>query len=131
MRTENFILSVNLPTTDEFGERFPQYKNFAENDGNFLFNRIISPESFINARVVTLILKLPAVAGIAEDCYNLVNDNGTVEWRGFIKQFIGAVVCKLMEDNGFQKTGRKKAIPHDQFTKGELYAIQNLHGSAK
>ncbi len=120
METRSFTLLVNLPTVDEFGERFPQYGNYARNEANFLFERIVTPESFIYAKVATQ-LKLPAVAGIADDCYKLVIENGTIEWRGFTKQFIGAVVCKLMEDNCFKKTEIKKSVPHPMFTKGEFY----------
>lgn len=122
METKQYCLSVNLPTVDEFEERFPQYGNYARNEANFLFRGIVSPESFVNTKVATQ-SGLPAVAGIANDCYKLVIKNGTLEWRGFTKQFIGAVVCKLMEDNGFKKTGIKKSIPHPEFTKGEYYKL--------
>jgi hypothetical protein len=121
MKTETFTLSVNLPSVEEFAERFPQYGDYARHDGNFLFERIVTPDCYNNARVTTLELKLPAVAGIAEICYQTVLEHATIDWRGFVKQFIGAVVCKLMEDNGFEKTGIKKSVPHPKFTKGEFY----------
>ncbi len=120
METRSLTIFVNIPTVDEFGERFPQYRNYARNEANFLFEQIASPESFIYAKVATQ-LELPAVAGIADVCYKLVIENGTIEWRDFTKQFIGAVVCKLMEDNGFKKTAIKKSVPHHEFTKGEFY----------
>ena len=123
IKTKNFTLTVNLPTLDEFGERFPQYGNYAKTEGRFLYERIVSPDCYNSARVATLDLGLPAVAGIAKVCYKTVLDQGTLEWRGFIKQFIGAVVCKLMEDNGFAKTGVKKSVPHPNFTKGEVYQL--------
>jgi len=129
METEIYTISVNLPTLEEFGKRFPQYGRYARNDGRFIFERIVSPESFISARVATLDLELPAVAGIADICYQLVKDQRTIEWRGFIKQFIGAVVCKLMEDNGFVKTGRKKSVPHSNFTKGEVYTLAQTNSN--
>jgi hypothetical protein len=124
METQTFAFSVNLPTVEEFAERFPQYGDFAKHEGNFLFRNIITPESYNNARVATLVFKLPAVAAVAETCYQSVLDHGAIEWRGFLKQFIGAVVCKLMEDNGFKKTGTKKSVPHHMFTKGELYILK-------
>lgn len=121
MQTETYNLAVNLPSVEEFSERFPQYGNFAKNEGRILFDRIVTPESFNNCRVVSLELELPAVAGVAEICFQAVSEDRTLEWRGFIKQFIGAVVCKLMEVNGFAKTGIKKSVPHRMFTKGEYY----------
>jgi len=43
METEIFTISVNLPTPEEFGKRFPQYGKYASNEGRFLFERIVSP----------------------------------------------------------------------------------------
>lgn len=43
----------------------------------------------------------------------------------YTKQFIGAVVCCLMENNGYRKTGRKKSINHPDFIKGEIYSREN------
>jgi hypothetical protein len=126
MKTDTYSLSVNLPSVEEFGERFPQYGDFAKHEGNFLFRRIVTPECYNNARIATLVFKLPAVAGVAEICYQSVLEYKTIEWRGFLKQFIGAVVCKLMEDNGFEKTGIKKSVPHVKFTKGEFYRPRKL-----
>lgn len=126
MTSEYFILSVNLPAPEEFGERFPQYGNYANNEGRFLYERIVSPDCFNSARVATIDLNLPAVAGIADVCYQTVMEQGTLEWRGFVKQFIGAIVCKLMEDNGFEKTGVKKSVPHPKFTKGEVYQLEGF-----
>lgn len=120
MKTSVFTLTVNIPTVDEFEERFPQYGNYARNEGNFLFDQIMSAESFINAKVATK-LGLPAVSGIADECYKLVIETKPIEWRDFTKQFIGAVVCKLMEDNGFKKKNIKKSVQRENFTKGEVY----------
>ena len=121
METKNYIYPVNLPTIDEFGERFPQYKNFAMNEGKLLYEIIITPESFIRARVVTLVLKLPALTAVADDCYQNLKTRGELDNLDFKKQFIGAVVCKLMEENGFEKTGKKKSVPLQYFTRGEVY----------
>ena len=126
MKIETFTLLVKLSSVEEFADRFPQYGNYAKQEGNFLFERIISPDCYNIARVTTLELKLPAVAGIAEICYQTVLKNATIEWCTFAKQFIGALTCKLMEDNGFSKTGIKKSIPHDKFTKGELYQLADI-----
>jgi len=43
------------------------------------------------------------------------------ELTPFDKQFIGGVVCSLMEANGYQKTGTKRATPNKAFSKGEFY----------
>ena len=121
METKNYIYPVNLPTIDEFGERFPQYKNFAMNEGKLLYEIIITPESFIRARVVTLVLKLPALTAVADDCYQNLKTIGVFEINGDVVLSIGEVVCKLMEEDGFEKTGKKKSVPLQYFTRGEVY----------
>ena len=123
MRTTEFCFSVKLPSVDDFAKRFPQYGNFARGEGRFLYEEIVTPEGYNNASVATLVFAFPAVAGVANLCYEAVLKEGSVEWRGFVKQFIGAVVCKLMEENGFEKTGIKKSVRHPQFTKGEFYQL--------
>ena len=123
METKQFTLLVNLTTVDEFRERFPAYGNYASNEGNLLFKKIVSPESFIFAKVATQ-LQLPAVSGIAGNCYKLVIENGTIKWRGHTKQFIGAVVCKLMEDNGFKKAEISKSVPHPKCNQGQFYELE-------
>lgn len=125
MQVQSFELPVNLPSVDEFAAHYKQYGRFARGDGQFLFTLLVSPASYVRARVATADLNLPAVAGIAEMCYQAVQVQTSVEWSGFVKQFIGAIVCCLMEANGFQKTGTKKAIPHHAFTKGEMYRQGN------
>jgi hypothetical protein len=128
MKKQNFTLSVNLPSVDEFAERFKQYGKYAKGENNEdygkqLFDLIVSPESFNNARVATLVLKLPALIGVAEICYETVLKNAPLKRQRFLRQFIGAVVCKLMEDNGFKKTGTKKSVPHNGFSKAEFYVL--------
>ena len=123
MVVAEYVLPVQLPSVDEFAQRFPQYGGYARGDGEFLFRVVMTPESFNYARVATLVFGLPAVAGVAEACVAAVEQQNVVEWRDFIKQYIGALVCVLMEANGFEKTGVKRAVPHKKFTKGEVYHL--------
>ncbi|SEO42076.1 hypothetical protein SAMN02787149_10115 [Pseudomonas sp. Snoq117.2] len=42
----------------------------------------------------------------------------------YVKKGIGAIVCAIMETNGFEKTRTKKAVPpfpHRVFSRGEVY----------
>ena len=121
MRTDRFSLSAQIPSTSDFAKVYRQYGPFAGGDGLFLFDLISSADALNRARVATLDLKLPAVAGIAKTCHDAVAQQNRVAWSGFVKQFIGAVTCSLMEANGFRKTGRKRRIPHKAFTVGEVY----------
>jgi hypothetical protein len=123
MKTMSITITVNTLNTDEFSKEYPQYGPFAKGDGNFLFQSIMTPESFIKAKAITD-LGYPAVAGVAELCCMAVKEQSVIQWTPFVKQFIGAVVCSLMEANNYLKTGKKKSIPHPAFTKGEVYKCE-------
>jgi hypothetical protein len=120
MQKQSVNLEAQIPDLNDFGERFPQYGPFARNEGNFIFNTIMNPFSFFRARFATE-MNLPAVSGIAEICFHETTQQNIIPFNGFLKQYIGALVCSLMEANGYSKTGTKKAIPHHAFTKGEFY----------
>jgi hypothetical protein len=127
MEQESKTISANFPTTKEFSKKYPQYGPFAEAKGNFLFKTIMTPTNFIRATVCTE-MGLPAVTGVANSCYWAVKNQDEVEWRGYVKQFIGAVVCAFMEANDYEKTGIKKSVPHHAFTKGEVYRLKATGG---
>jgi hypothetical protein len=122
MHTRNLTITANFPDLDEFENQYPQYGPFARGDGRFLYNLIMSIENFIRAQVFTE-FGYPAVTGVAECCFQAVSQNRRIRWSNFVKQFIGAVVCSLMEANHYQKTHKKKYVPHKAkvFSKGEVY----------
>lgn len=120
MKDQSFSLNVKIPELTDFETRFPQYGPFARENGNFMFDIVMTPLSFLRCQFATE-LNLPAVAGIAEISFNATSQQGTIQFDGFLKQFVGALVCTLMEANGFTKSGKKKAVPHHAYTKGEFY----------
>ena len=120
MQTQNYILRVNVPSVEEFSAKYKQYGPLARGPANFLFNVLVSPESFIRGECATL-LGHPAIDGPAEAAFQAVANQNVVEWNDNLKRFCGAVVCCLMEANGYQKTGEKKSARHHAFTKGEFY----------
>lgn len=130
MEVQSLNLPVRLPSLEEFAARYRPYSRFAQNEGRFLFDLLISPASFNRAQVATVDLDLPAVAGVAKISYEAVQAQTVVEWNDYVKQYIGALICTLLEANGFQKTGVKKAIPHPRFTKGEMYRSDDSDDAA-
>src|SRR5437762_1307201 len=106
-------LACQIPSLAEFSSRFPRYGNFAANEGQFLYNVLMTPESFSAADVATVDLDRPAIAGVAKRIRQAVREVPATQrprkW-GSLKQFAGAVICALMEANGFQKTGRKRSV---------------------
>jgi len=121
MTISEFSFTASIPSLEEFGERFPQYKPYAapEGEGETLFKLLMRPES-LNSAIEATKVGLPAVTGIAEISIQEIKRNGRKP-TPFDKQFIGGVICSLMEANRYQKTGTKKAISHKAFTKGEFY----------
>ena len=122
MKSKKITIAVNLPSTEDFAKGYPQYGPFAKGIGCFIFETIMTPQNFLSAKVCSE-LGFPAVAGVAESCLKAVEKQNVIELDGFLKQFIGAVVCTLMEANSYRKTGKKKAVPHHVFTKGEVYEL--------
>lgn len=123
MQVQTFQMQVNIPDIDDFAAEYPQYGPKARNEGKFLFDQLMTPESYISAHAAIVNHDLPAVAGVAKACYDAVQAQTAVPWDGYLKQYIGAVVSTLMVANGFKKTGAKKAVPHVAFTKAELHAL--------
>jgi hypothetical protein len=123
MQVQTFQMQVNVPDVNDFAAEYPQYGPKARNDGQFLFDLIMTPESFVNARAAVVNHDLPAVSGVAKTCYDAVQAQMAVQWDGYLKQFIGAVVSTLVVANGFKKTESKKAVPHHAFTKAEMHTL--------
>jgi hypothetical protein len=61
------------------------------------------------------------VTVIADDAVELADGN----IADTDKQFIGALMCTLMEHNGFAKSGRKGSVPRPQWNRGEVYIPHN------
>lgn len=110
---------VYCPDIVDFAKCYPQYAHFANGDGRTYFDLLTSPDSFIGAAVASE-LGLSAISGVAEACQACAKQYNQ-KLDSYTKQFIGAVICCIMEANGYQKTGKKKSINHPDFTKGEFY----------
>lgn len=118
MPMETYTTRVKIPSHETFAGRFPQFgTRVQQGDGARLWDFVMRPETFLYARLVTEELELPAVAGIANACRAMMG--GRLEDAD--KQLVGGLVCCLMEENGYAKDNRKRAIPQDGWTKGEVY----------
>lgn len=120
MKKQIYKKEVKIPSIEEFSIQYPQYSNFAKAEGNVVFSKLMTPRAFIRGLVCTII-ELPAVTGIAK---LIVEDISPLKGKpgfNFSKQYIGALMCSLMEANGYSKSGKKRAIPRSLFTKGEVY----------
>lgn len=123
MQTQNFHIQAIIPDIADFAAAYPQYGPMARSQGQFLFTLLMTPSSYNNAYCAVINHDLPAVAGVAKDCYNAVQAQTGVSWNGYLKQYIGALVSTLMLANGFKKTNTKKSVPHHAFTKAEIHTL--------
>ena len=120
--------SVCIPSVEEFGDVFPQYGHHSKREGRWLYRKIMVPENFKAMEVVTLTLGLPAIAGVAEMCYDAVFNHEYTGWFRFTRQYIGAVVCMMMMENGFERTGRVRSVRGTMFSKGAMYRLKDYVG---
>ena len=124
MEDRKFEVIVTLLSIDDFLEKYPRFSSFAHGSGKVLFDSIMQEASFI-ATSVLADFGYPSVLGVADQCDEIINKT-ELDAGSFTKQFIGSVVCALMEANGYEKTGSKKSVPHRLFTSGEFY-VKNKH----
>lgn len=118
MEKQTMVFEANIPSAEQFLQAYPHYSSTYHSDaGKMLFSTIMTVKSFVKAKHATE-LKLPAVTGVADACVWVATLTPQ------LKQYIGAVVCCLMEANNYKK-GKDKAIPHPSFTKGKMYIEQD------
>ncbi len=113
-------VTVTLVDVDDFLKKYPRFSNFVNSAGRELFDIIVKTEVFIDASVLAN-YGYPSVLGVARQCQELIEKSDEIDSDSFTKQFIGSVICSLMEANGYKKTGTKKSVPHELFTSGEFY----------
>jgi|GEM_PF-187596 len=120
MKSSTYTEKINTPSVDDFAGRYPQYAPFAAAEGQKLFEKLVSPQSLIMAKAASA-MNLPAVQGIADLCCDEFSTVIKIKPKKFISQFVGAVVCTLMEANGYIRSGKKKSVNHSNFSKSEFY----------
>jgi hypothetical protein len=113
---------VTLWNTDEFLNKYPRFKGILDGEGKQLFDEIMKPEIFINASVLAD-KGYPSVLAVAEQSKTIIAAYEALGSANLCKQFIGSVICVLMEANGYKKTGKKKSVPHESFSTGECYVL--------
>lgn len=119
-----FKKDVTVWDHSEFLEKYPRFKEFLSGDGGKLFDEIMKPDVFVSASVLAD-KGYPSVLAVAEQSKLIISEQGAPGAISFCKQFIGSVICVLMEANGYKKTGKKKSVPHESFSTGECYVLDH------
>jgi hypothetical protein len=115
---------VTLWNAGEFLGKYPRFKEILNGDGRQLFDEIMKPDVFVNASVLAD-KGYPSVLAVAEQSKSIIAKYESSAAASFCKQFIGSVICVLMEANGYKKTGKKKSVPHESFSTGECYVLDH------
>ena len=119
MEDKTFEIIVTLPSIDDFLKKYHRFSTFVRGEGKALFELIIKPSVFLEASILSN-YGYPSVLAVAKQSQDLIKlENLKID--NFTKQFIGSVICVLMEANGYKKTGIKKSVPHEFFVTGEYY----------
>ena len=104
---------------ESFTKRGRNYRHYARTARRWLLDVLASPAALELMRSAAE-LGLPAVAKIAE----MVIREAALQGRTLTntdRQFVGAVVCFVMEENGYRKTGRRGIVFARPFTQGHIY----------
>jgi hypothetical protein len=120
MQTLRFLLDVNIPSLDEFCTAHPNLAAMARGEGLVFFLSIMDPECYVACAVVTDLLHIPALAGVAAQLEALAVKRGQ-PLSDREKQYIGVVVADLMEANEFERTDKSGRVGVMPFNRGKLY----------
>jgi hypothetical protein len=118
--------NFNLDIEKDFKAKYTAHiKRFDSVEGKLLLAIITDPIMVLSMMIVSDELKLPAVSIIAGVCHDALKAIGK-ELDDNTKRFIGALVCSVLEANGYQKKVRdnrydKRAVSHPAFTIAQVY----------
>lgn len=120
--------NFNLDIEKDFKTKYTAHiKRFNSVEGKLLLAIITDPVMILSMMIVSDELKLPAVSVIAGVCSDALKAIGK-ELNDNTKRFIGALVCSVLEANGYQKKVRdkdnsyeKRAVSHSDFTVAQVY----------
>jgi hypothetical protein len=109
-----FVCSI--PTSDEFRAKYRSFGELAGTAAADITALVFQPTSLI--RILGLIESTgdAAATALVEPFLRLRPTPTDRE-----KQLLGALTCALLEANGWEKTGTKRAIPNPAFNRGEVY----------
>lgn len=124
MKDISYEKTVTVWNVDDFLKKYPRFGDLLNGDGRQLFDELMKPDIFISASVLAD-NGYPSVLAVAEKSKNIISKQASTSAVNFYKQFIGSVICVLMEANGYKKTGKKKSVPHESFSTGECYVLNH------
>jgi hypothetical protein len=122
MNKIKFNKEINILSKNDFLEERPQFKATLDSQiGTKLFDFTIQKEIIMDLIYFSKLTNSPAVEGVV----NSLKAIGINSLENREKQFFGALVCEILEVNGFEKTGKKSTVKSGIFTTGEVYRVKS------
>jgi len=122
MRNETFAIVCSIPEGADLLKRFPRMGLLRQPEYGFLKSLLLTPETFLAGRVATEMGR-PAIAGVAQKIREAWTAASPQPNWNSTKQAAGAILCVLMEANGYKKTAddNKGSVGQPGFAVGQLY----------
>jgi len=116
----NVTRVVVQPTVSDHEARYPRSLCNTPQKAR-IFEILTTPEE-INDALVTVRRTGNSPVTVYEPILRQAIENNDIQSLSHHeKQFVGTVICTVMELNGFSKVGKKQSFANGLFTKAELY----------
>jgi hypothetical protein len=118
MKTVKIKKKINIISKDDFLQKRPQFVKSLESEmGSKLFDIATESEAVMELIYFSRLTSSPAV----ESMIDRLKLNSIESLQNREKQFFGALVCDILESNGFEKSGKKSTVKGGIFSTGEIY----------
>ena len=116
------VISAMIPDLQDLAAKYPRHTGMAQGVMNPVWSLASTPETFLVAKALAT-LGFPPVTAIADEVENLHRAGHVAAQWDLTKQFSGVAIAVLMESNGYVKSGRKRAVPHDAWNVGTCFVL--------
>lgn len=120
--------AFNQANRDDFQAKYRNFAPLLDRTDLQLWATLNNEAAFSHMRSATVCWGYPAVAGITFLIAPIL-ENVPTEEADYVKKGTGAIVRAIMEANGYEKTGVKKAVPpfpYRVFSRGEVYQLPTV-----
>jgi hypothetical protein len=119
------VISAMIPDMQDLATKYPRHVGMAQGVMRAVWSLVTTPETFRAARTLAT-LGLPPVSAIAAEVEELHRTGHVAAKWELIKQFSGVAIAVLMECNGYENTGRKRAVPHAAWNVGACFTFPTV-----
>ena len=113
--------AITIPSLREFAKRNPHLRRYiASREGRWLFRLLMNQIALHGAEEATT-RSLPALAGVAE---RIVHGaiRSEINCTRHMRTCAGALICALLEANGYEISGGRRHVYHPLFVRAQMYS---------